>query len=108
MELIKISTKPNIISEISMKDFNILKNKGILTRIRYGKVDLTTEFLRNWYNYIKGKFSIEIVDDNIINDSQLNDEFKLFLEENYEINNFNLIYFLQKYFKELIIGFRIK
>ncbi|MFX0137665.1 MAG: hypothetical protein ACFFDN_28760 [Candidatus Hodarchaeota archaeon] len=91
-----------------MKDFNILKNKGILTRIRYGKADITIDFLKNWYDYLKEKFSIEIIDDTIIKDSQLNEEFENFLKEKYEITNPNLINFLQKYFRELIIGFRIK
>ncbi|NVM04768.1 MAG: hypothetical protein HWN67_20780 [Candidatus Helarchaeota archaeon] len=107
MELIKISRKPHVISEISMKDFNILKNKGILTRIRYGKADINIDFLKNWYDYIKIKFGIGIVDNNVIKDSQLDDEFKNFLKEKYEITNPNLINFLQKYFRELIIGFRI-
>ncbi len=108
MELVKISRKPNVISEISMNDFNILKSKGILTRIRFGKADISIDFLKNWYDHIKVKFGIGIVDNNIINDSQLDEEFETFLKEKYQITDTNLLIFLQKYFRDLIIGFRIK
>lgn len=105
-EVVKISRKPTIISDISIKDINFLKQKGVLTRIRFGKVDISTDFLKNWYDYIKEKYGISIVDKNIIKDSELNDEFKIFLNNEYDVTDLNLIDFLQRNFKELIVDFR--